>query len=121
MDETPSYAGTFFCSALFSTKPNWQGNFYTTTKCDTSRCCCIYGLIAMSPVASKKLRLVSQVAGAGCPSYPYIDSTIDLPTTYKTSLVLFGGWVDVTLSSDSRIIDVANRAFPQCSGSAIRS
>ena len=75
----------------------------------------------MSPVGTKKLRLVSQVAGSGCPPNRYIDSTIDMPTSFKTSLVLFGGWVDVALSADSRIIDVANRAFPQCSGSAIRS
>ena len=75
----------------------------------------------MSRVGSNKLRLVSQVEGTGCPANRYVDSTISLPSSFKTSILLFGGWVDVTLSSDSRIIDVANRAFPQCSGSAIRS
>ena len=75
----------------------------------------------MSPVGSNQLRIVTQVEGAGCPSYRYVDTTISLPKSFKTSISLFGGWVDVTLSSDSRIIDVANRAYPQCSGSAIQS
>ena len=75
----------------------------------------------MSRVGSNQLRLVAQVEGTGCPANRYVDSTIALPTSYKAAVLLFGGWVDVTLSSDSRIIDVANRASPQCSGSAIRS
>jgi hypothetical protein len=110
-----------FLLGLFSTKPNWAGNYYTTTKCDINRCCCIYGLIAMSRVGSNQLRLVTQVAGVGCPPNRYVDSTISLPTSFKTTVLLFSGSVDVTLSSDSRIIDVSNRATPQCSGSAIRS
>lgn len=86
-----------------------------------NRCCCIHGLIAMSRVGSKHLRLVTQVGGVGCPLNNYVDSTISLPTSFKTNILLFGGSVDVTLSSDSRIVDVYNRVAPQCSGSAIRS
>jgi hypothetical protein len=75
----------------------------------------------MSRVGSSQLRIVTQLEGAGCPPNRYVDATISLPTSFKTPVALLGGWVDVTLSSDSRIVDVANRAYPQCSGSAIRS
>ncbi|CAF0727153.1 unnamed protein product [Rotaria sp. Silwood1] len=111
----------FYILGLLVAKPNWVGNFYTTTKCDRSRCCCIYGLITMARVGSNQLRLVTQVDGTGCPPNRYIDTTISLPTSFKTAVYLFGGLIDVKLSSDSRIIDVSNQAAPQCSGSAIRS
>ena len=75
----------------------------------------------MSRVGSNQLRIVTQVTGVGCPSNRYVDSTISLPTSFKASISFFGGSVDVTMSSDSRIVDVSNQFAPQCSGSAIRS
>ncbi|CAF0942877.1 unnamed protein product [Rotaria sordida] len=106
---------------LVASPPAWPGSFYSTAKCDRNRCCCFDGLITLSRVGSKQLRLVTQVNGAGCPPNRYIDTTINLPTSFGTVINLFGGLVDVKLSSDSRIIDVFNQAAPLCSGSAVRS
>jgi hypothetical protein len=67
------------------------------------------------------LRILTQVDGDGCPVNPIIDSIINMPTGFRTELIFMGGTVVITLSSDSRVIELSNQNAPVCSGSALRS
>lgn len=67
------------------------------------------------------LRIVSQVDGYNCPTNTKIDSIVTMPTGFKTELSLMGGFVDISLSKDSRVITLYNQNAPSCSGEAERN
>lgn len=100
--------------------PNWLGTFYTTSECDTNKCCCIYGLITLSKMKPNYLRFESLLVGYDCPT-DHIDSTITMPRSFQTEFLLSIGQVDITLSDDSHIINLYYQRAPQCNGRAIRN
>ena len=101
--------------------PNWSGTFDTTSECNIQSCCCIHGRIALSTMKPNYLRIQSQVSGVGCPTDTQVNSIINMPTSFKTDILLMGGTVDVVLSADSRIMKLYNKNFPMCNGGAVRS
>ncbi len=101
--------------------PNWFGSFYTTSECDTNKCCCIYGLLILSKAKPNYLRIQGHLQGLNCPDNPEIDSRITIPTGFKIEIILMGGPVVITLSEDSRTLRLYNQHFPACNGGAIRN
>ena len=101
--------------------PKWSGTFCTTTECNIQSCCCISGRITLSKMKPNYLHIQSQLSGVDCPADRLVDSTITMPTGFKTDILLMGGTVDVVLSADSRTMKLYNENFPICNGGALRS
>lgn len=100
--------------------PNWVGAFLTTSQCNFTKCCCIYGTVQFSKEEPNYLKIQGLVDGLNCPSDKTFNDEITMPLGFRTDAELMGGIVHLILSADSRIITLDNANFPQCSGQAIR-
>ncbi|CAF1276350.1 unnamed protein product [Adineta ricciae] len=110
-----------FGESLFNrATPNWIGVFDATNGCDQTICCCPTGTINLSPVQTTKLRVQANFDGT-CPQKPlFVDSTVDMPTTFTTIISFLQEPVTVRLSDDSQRITFVNAIAPICNGDAIR-
>jgi hypothetical protein len=59
--------------------------------------------------------------GLGCAGSTSLDQTIPMPTGFAVQIIFLGNPIQVTLSENSRTIEMINPAYPMCSETAIRS
>jgi hypothetical protein len=72
-------------------------------------------------VGAGALRIQCPLSGQ-CPSgSSYLDDTIEIPTGFNVEIESMGNPMLVTLSQDSRTIQINNLLFPSCSETATRN
>jgi hypothetical protein len=104
-----------------STKPDWIGTYNIANKCDQRTCCCPIGKLVISSAGANSARVQCSFAGT-CPSTGLsLDETISIPNGYTTQVAFLGNPIQVTLSEDSRSIQLTNPLFPSCSDTATKS
>ena len=110
------------CKTDGRSTPNWPGTFSMGNRCDRTKCCCPVGQMTLSPAGGNALRVQCQFSGYECPggSLSY-DQTITTPTGFSTLVSFLGNLIPVSLSEDSRTIQLTNPAYPRCSETATRS
>ncbi|UJR12490.1 hypothetical protein I4U23_016665 [Adineta vaga] len=102
-----------------SETPNWIGTFFVQNRCDKFSCCCPAREIILSSVNTNKLLIQSQFT---CPDATFLlNETIPIPSSFSTILFFFGDPIEITLSQDSRTIQLNNAASSECSEIATRN
>jgi hypothetical protein len=105
-----------------STNPSWVGTYNIANKCDQRTCCCPVGKLVISSAGANSVRVQCSFAGNECPSAGLsLDETIPTPNGYTTQVAFMGNLIRVTLSEDSRNIQLTNPLFPSCSDTATKS
>ena len=112
---------SYECRGGSSTSPNWAGVFRMTNRCDTRTCCCPVGQMTLSKVGGNALRIQCQFSGQCPPGTSSVDDTVSMPTGYSAQIAFMDDAILVTLSQDSRTIQLTNVLYPSCSETATRS
>ncbi|CAF3904046.1 unnamed protein product [Rotaria magnacalcarata] len=100
--------------------PNWLGVFRADNTCSRTKCCCVGGRVHLTRADDKNIRMQVQYEGNCPPGVSGADQTFAMPSGFSVQQPFSGQIFTIQLSEDSRKITVANRAFPECSGNAIR-
>ncbi|CAF1183720.1 unnamed protein product [Rotaria magnacalcarata] len=100
--------------------PNWLGVFRADNTCSRTQCCCVGGRVHLTRADDKNIRMQVQYEGNCPPGVSGADQTFAMPSGFSVQQSFSGQIFAIQLSEDSRKITVANQAFPDCSGNAIR-
>ena len=101
--------------------PVWPGVYSMANRCDTTTCCCPVGDMTLTGVGSNQMRVQCQFSGQ-CPAgSSSIDYVTDLPSGYSTQVVFMHNIILVSLSQDSRTIQLTNPQAPSCSEMATKN
>ncbi|CAF1136863.1 unnamed protein product [Adineta steineri] len=102
-----------------SETPNWTGTFVVQNRCDKISCCCPANGIILSSATADTLRIQSQFT---CPDATFsLNDIIPTPSGFSTTLLFAGDPIHVTISQDSRTIQLNNAVSPECSEVVVRN
>jgi hypothetical protein len=74
-----------------------------------------------SRVNANALHIQGRFVGEGCDGFSSLDQTISMPNGYNAQIPFIGNIILVTLSQDSRTIELNNPNYPVCSETGIRT
>ncbi|CAF1204195.1 unnamed protein product [Adineta steineri] len=102
-----------------SATPNWTGTFVVQNRCDKISCCCPANELILSSASANTLRVQSQFT---CPDATFpLNDIIQTPSGFSTTLLWAGDLVHITISQDSRTIQLNNAVSPECSEVVVRN
>ncbi|CAF0844330.1 unnamed protein product [Adineta steineri] len=102
-----------------SETPNWTGTFVVQNRCDKISCCCPANEIVLSSASTSTLRIQSRFTCFDATFW--VNDTIQTPSGFSTTLLLAGDPIHITISQDSRTIQLNNAVSPECSEVAVRN
>lgn len=108
-------------SILVSTNSqSWTGTYTVQSGCNTNTCCCLTKTVTVTRPSTNKLKIESDVAG-NCGGQSKFLAEVAEPKGYTTLTEIGGNSFNITLSSDSRTVNVINLSFPTCSGKGVKN
>jgi hypothetical protein len=117
----PIFSLILLASIIFIARSQtWDGSYTVQPGCDTKMCCCPHEQLTVTRASADVFNVHISVTGQ-CTNLISYQSRVPDPKGYSGSIEILGQNLNITLSPDSRTMNITDQRLSACNTKAVKN